>query len=849
MAIPESGFITNVNTVANNIETIAEAAALFDQTTVDTLNEIISLDITQIVEDLKKSNYLGNRKLDINLALNNLSTVSPVSYSQARLLLKDGTSLTIPFQVLSAGNLVTLELTSHADIKNYIQNSNEFISSVINTELTVEDAIGNNPQVIRFRDSDGASSNLDRVDLTAYSGSYINGIAQYTWADTTSSLQTLANRASEILLLGQSIDSIIALSNLPTEIQSLYTNMSNIINVNNTIIPNIVEILATDTNAANALLSANQASDSASSASTHAGNAATSATTAQGYLLQFSNLTANAATLITGSSATASYNPSTGVLSLGIPQGAKGDKGDAFAVNAFGTLAGKSAYDTQALGFSYLAVDTSNLYFKQSATSGDWSAGVPFGKGDTGAQGVQGFSWLTGTGVPSVGTGVNGDLYLNTANSDVYTKSGGVWGSPITNLSAGINDTTTSSALTWSSTKITTELGLKSSTTHDHNTLYEAKNVNIQSHISATNNPHSTTKAQVGLGNVDNTSNATERTAVATLTNKTIVVANNTITTAASGNLVATDLNSALAELQSDIDSRATSAALTTHTGMVIAAHAASAISSIASGNLAATTVQNALNELQSDIDTRATGTDLTNHINDTADAHDASAISYAGGTGMAATDVEAAIDELANEKISKTSSTGSAVLPVGTTAQRDGTPQAGYIRYNTTIPSFEGYTGTEWGTIGGAGGGSGATGGGTGNLQDLIFVENDTLVTNDYILGQGAQKTGATFTNGSANIGFTGHGFVAEQLVMFSTTGTLPTNFTAWAGYYVIPTGLTADVFQVSATKGGAAITAGSAGSGTHSTGKLKHASTVSLNVLTGKTVTIPTNVTLVVN
>lgn len=42
-----------------------------------------------------------------------------------------------------------------------------------------------------------------------------------------------------------------------------------------------------------------------------------------------------------------------------------------------------------------------------------------------------------------------------------------------------------------------------------------------------------------------------------TLTNKTVVVANNTITTAASGNLTSTELNAALAELQTDIDTRA----------------------------------------------------------------------------------------------------------------------------------------------------------------------------------------------------------------------------------------------------------------------------------------------------
>jgi hypothetical protein len=46
-----------------------------------------------------------------------------------------------------------------------------------------------------------------------------------------------------------------------------------------------------------------------------------------------------------------------------------------------------------------------------------------------------------------------------------------------------------------------------------------------------------------------------------TFTNKTVVVASNTITTAATGNLAATELNAALAELQTDIDTRATSAA------------------------------------------------------------------------------------------------------------------------------------------------------------------------------------------------------------------------------------------------------------------------------------------------
>ena len=50
----------------------------------------------------------------------------------------------------------------------------------------------------------------------------------------------------------------------------------------------------------------------------------------------------------------------------------------------------------------------------------------------------------------------------------------------------------------------------------DLSTSYEPKNPNIQSHISNTGNPHSVTKAQVGLGNVNNTSDANKPISTAT---------------------------------------------------------------------------------------------------------------------------------------------------------------------------------------------------------------------------------------------------------------------------------------------------------------------------------------------
>lgn len=71
-------------------------------------------------------------------------------------------------------------------------------------------------------------------------------------------------------------------------------------------------------------------------------------------------------------------------------------------------------------------------------------------------------------------------------------------------------------------------------------------------------------------------------------------------------------------------------------------------------------------------------------------------------------------------------SSTGYLDLPVGTTAQRPGTPNSGMIRYNSSLGQFEGYSGTAWGQLGG-----GATGAG----GDVVFLENGQTVTTSYTL------------------------------------------------------------------------------------------------------------------
>jgi hypothetical protein len=83
-----------------------------------------------------------------------------------------------------------------------------------------------------------------------------------------------------------------------------------------------------------------------------------------------------------------------------------------------------------------------------------------------------------------------------------------------------------------------------------------------------------------------------------------------------------------------------------------------------------------------------------------------------------------------------KTADTGSAKVPTGTQAQRDGSPAAGYFRFNTDVGKFEGHNGTSWGSVGG-----GATGGGS----DAVFVENDQTVTSNYTIpaSKNAMSTG----------------------------------------------------------------------------------------------------------
>lgn len=76
---------------------------------------------------------------------------------------------------------------------------------------------------------------------------------------------------------------------------------------------------------------------------------------------------------------------------------------------------------------------------------------------------------------------------------------------------------------------------------------------------------------------------------------------------------------------------------------------------------------------------------------------------------------------------------------------------------------------------------------------------------------------TTGTFSNGSATITITNTLAAGDIIQGITTSGTLPTNFALLTRYYVIAANLSGSVINISATAGGSAIVAGSAGSGTH--------------------------------
>lgn len=101
--------------------------------------------------------------------------------------------------------------------------------------------------------------------------------------------------------------------------------------------------------------------------------------------------------------------------------GPQGDRGYPYNVNGVGpglvTPPGyvgppyyRDYYDAEPAGFAYFDTTAGLLYIKETNTSGDWSTGFPFGKGDTGSTGPVGYTGPTGSTGTTGYTGPTGPV-------------------------------------------------------------------------------------------------------------------------------------------------------------------------------------------------------------------------------------------------------------------------------------------------------------------------------------------------------------------------------------------------------------------------------------------------------
>lgn len=99
-----------------------------------------------------------------------------------------------------------------------------------------------------------------------------------------------------------------------------------------------------------------------------------------------------------------------------------------------------------ALNDLYLNITNGDVYKRGASTWGspvgnikgsagaNGADGADGSNGSDGADGAPGSAWFEGSGVPSDGSGINGDFYLNISNGDVYQKAGGTWGAAVGNI-------------------------------------------------------------------------------------------------------------------------------------------------------------------------------------------------------------------------------------------------------------------------------------------------------------------------------------------------------------------------------------------------------------------------------
>ena len=289
--------------------------------------------------------------------------------------------LGVDSNVIRTGEHITdvTTVSSHINNVDIVSVDIESVNTVaLDLKLGISSAIKN------------TGNNITSVNKASDNITNINTVATDLTLGVNSTIKKTSESISSVNTVSANIGSVIATANNETNINMVVSE----------VIPKLSEILLSDDNALIAKNKADEATYNAAVAidkATVATNAAAVATAKANEIKGIS--VGSTITGAAGTNASVVYNPTNGKFTFVVPQGVKGDKGEAFTVNSVGPFTQRAIYDNQVTGFSYLAVDVNvagsiipHIYFKKSDTTGDWTTGIPFGRGEKGEPGVAGNS-------------------------------------------------------------------------------------------------------------------------------------------------------------------------------------------------------------------------------------------------------------------------------------------------------------------------------------------------------------------------------------------------------------------------------------------------------------------------
>ena len=225
------------------------------------IEDLNALNLQEVTEDLKKGTFFGNRKIDIDVALNRTgiaelsdfnairaiwdNPIGAVYYRGAVATFVDGTSITVDFK----NNSGQAELVStHGGIVDQLEDSAPFQAKIKNT--SIQEAVGGKiGTIIQITDIAGVASNLDELSLIVATGDSVAANTLHYWAKTTSALQVVADKMGhvadllgaieEITLVSQNVNEIFSVGAAIDAVLGIYAKLSemavvhaNILNVN-----------------------------------------------------------------------------------------------------------------------------------------------------------------------------------------------------------------------------------------------------------------------------------------------------------------------------------------------------------------------------------------------------------------------------------------------------------------------------------------------------------------------------------------------------------------------------------------------------------------------------------------